>query len=212
MSCFFHNIIIKYFHIFSYKNENYCEVILNLQSVIPLWQELDYFKEYQAKLKDFQGEALAHESLSQALHIISIGTNDFIENYYTLPRGRSSEYTVTEYEDFIVGIAKQFLTSLYNLGARKINLTGLPPMGCLPLERNKRLFSLGDCNNEYNTVASNFNVKLKGMMDVLNRDLINVTIVYGDIYGILMDVIQNPELYGKFLCLSLNFFNIHYNS
>ncbi|KAJ4810505.1 GDSL esterase/lipase [Rhynchospora pubera] len=165
-------------------------------SVIPLWKEVDYFKEYQTKLKDFQGETLAHETLTQALYIISIGTNDFIENYYTMPSGRSTEYNVPEYEDFIVGIAKQFLTSLYNLGARKINLTGLPPMGCLPLERSKRLLSLGNCNDDYNKVASDFNVKLKGMMDVLNRDLVNVTIVYGDIYGILMDVIQNPGIYG----------------
>lgn len=170
-----------------------------MQSVIPLWKELNYFKEYQTKLKDFQGETLAHETLNQALYIISIGTNDFIENYYTVPRGRSSEYSVPEYEDFIVGIAKQFVTSLYNLGARKINLTGLPPMGCLPLERSKRLFTMGECNDEYNKVASNFNVKLMGMMDVLNKDLVNATIVYGDIYGILMDAIQNPKSYGKYV-------------
>ncbi|KAF3329504.1 GDSL esterase/lipase [Carex littledalei] len=165
-------------------------------SVIPLWKEVDYFKEYQTKLKAFQGETRAQETITQALYIVSIGTNDFIENYYTVPRGRSTEYTIPEYEDFILGISKQFLTSLYHLGARKINLIGLPPMGCLPLERSKKLFSIGECNDEYNAVASDFNIKLKKMMDVLHRDLVNATLVYGDIYGVLMDVIQNPGFYG----------------
>uniref|UniRef100_J3LAD8 GDSL esterase/lipase n=1 Tax=Oryza brachyantha TaxID=4533 RepID=J3LAD8_ORYBR len=53
-----------------------------LQSVLPLWKELDYFKEYTARLRSFRGDDAAAETLSEALYIVSMGTNDFLENYY----------------------------------------------------------------------------------------------------------------------------------
>ncbi|KAJ3679111.1 hypothetical protein LUZ60_017122 [Juncus effusus] len=168
----------------------------NIFSVIPLYEELDYFKEYQSKLKSSQGETQALQTLKQSLYIISVGTNDFIENYYSVSSRRSSEYTVSEYSDYLLHISEEFITNLYNLGARKIDLVGIPPMGCLPFERSKSLLSLGECNEEYNKVAFDFNVKLKGMIGRLNKELVNVSIVYGDIYGILMEVMQNYTSYG----------------
>ena len=50
--------------------------------------------------------------------MISVGTNDFLENYYPIP-GRSSQYTIREYENFLVGIARNFTKELYDLGAPK---------------------------------------------------------------------------------------------
>ncbi|OAY74432.1 GDSL esterase/lipase [Ananas comosus] len=165
-------------------------------SVIPLWKQLEYFKEYVGKLKSFQGEAKAQETLINALYVMSLGTNDFIENYFTLPGGRSSQFTVPEYEDFLLAISEGFVRDIHQLGARKLDLTGLPPMGCLPLERVTNRAALGACNEEYNKVAREFNVKLLGLVRKLNEELDGMEIVYGNVYDLLDDVVRNPASYG----------------
>lgn len=100
--------------------------------MIPLWKELEFYKEYQLKLRAYLGVGKANEVIGEALYTVSLGTNDFIENYYAIPGGRQSQFTVQEYQDFLLGIAEDFLKKLYNLGARKISVTGIAPMGCLP--------------------------------------------------------------------------------
>lgn len=171
-----------------------------LQSVIPLWKEMEYYKEYQEKLRGYLGNEKATEVIGEALYLMSIGTNDFLENYYVLPR-RSSEYNIKEYQNFLAGIAKDFITELYRLGARNISLSGLPPMGCLPLERTTNMFSGSDCVQEFNDVAKEFNEKLQGTIMKLNKELPGIRLVFSNPYDILLDIIQNPEKFGKFSAL-----------
>ncbi|KAI9185264.1 hypothetical protein LWI28_005712 [Acer negundo] len=129
---------------------------------------MEYYKEYQATLRGYIGNAKANKVLGEALYLISIGTNDFLENYYILPK-RSSEYSVED-QIFLAGIAEIFITELYQLGARKICISGLPPMGCLPLERTTNMFNGSDCVEEYNDVAKDFNGQLQEMVMKLNKE------------------------------------------
>ncbi|KAG1363922.1 GDSL esterase/lipase [Cocos nucifera] len=183
---------------FASAGSGYDNATSDVLSVIPLWRELEYFKEFQKKLEDYQGKAKTRETISEALYIMSLGTNDFLENYYTVPGGRRTQYTVDEYQDFLVGIAEGFIRNLYRLGARKLDLTGIPPMGCLPLERVANPTSREACNEMYNRVAWNFNGKLKQLVNKLNRELSGMTIVYGDIYYLFLDVIKKPLTFGEF--------------
>ncbi|KAI3703013.1 hypothetical protein L6452_28767 [Arctium lappa] len=164
-------------------------------SVIPLWKELEYFKEYHKKMRDYLGALKAKKILGEALYLISLGTNDFLENYYILPV-RSTIYSVQEYQDFLQGIAKNFIMDLYHLGARKISIAGLPPMGCLPLERTRNHFSGSNCTQEYNVVAKEFNVKLQQLVRKLNEELGGIQLVYSDVYKILSDIIKSPRSFG----------------
>ncbi|KAI4352572.1 hypothetical protein L6164_006810 [Bauhinia variegata] len=164
-------------------------------SVIPLWKQLEYYNEYQNKLKAYAGEIKAKEIISESLHMMSLGTNDFLENYYTIP-GRSSRYTPGEYENFLVGIAGNFIKQLYALGARKISLGGLPPMGCLPLERTTNVVGGNDCVPSYNRVALEFNGKLKNLTLQLHQELPGIKLVFSNPYYILQQIIRKPSLYG----------------
>lgn len=175
---------------------------MNLQSVIPLWKEVEYFKEYQEKLRGHLGNEKANEVLEEALYLISIGTNDFLENYYVFPK-RRSKYSIEEYQKFLLGIAANFFTELYRLGGRKISISGLPPMGCLPLERTTHVFR--DCVEEYNDVAKDFNGKLQETVGKLNRELPGIQLVLANPYDIFIDIIQHPEKFGK---LSATFFTV----
>lgn len=163
--------------------------------MIPLWKELDYYKQYQQELRGHLGNVEANEVLSEALYLISLGTNDFLENYYVIP-GRSSEFSIEDYQNFLIGIAGNFITELYQLGARKISICGLPPMGCLPLERTQNILSKSDCIEKYNDVAKNFNEKLQGLVIKLKLEL-GVQLVLANPYNILLEIIQNPIAFGK---------------
>ncbi|KAJ7960314.1 GDSL esterase/lipase [Quillaja saponaria] len=173
--------------------DNATSAVLN---VIPLWKELEYYKEYQNKLRGYLGEEKANEILSEALYLLSLGTNDFLDNYYLLP-GRRSQITVQQFEDFLIELAEDFIRKLYGLGGRKISITGLIPIGCLPLERTTNIREQRGCVKEYNNVAMEFNKKLEGnLVGKLNRELPSLKIVSANAYNIYNQIIRGPSLYG----------------
>ncbi|GFP90895.1 GDSL esterase/lipase at2g42990 [Phtheirospermum japonicum] len=170
----------------------------NVLNVIPLWREVDYFKDYQNKLKAYVGDTKASSIISEALYIISLGTNDFLENYYTLPSTRS-KYTVDQFQDFLIGLAEKFMKDIYNFGARKMSLTGLPPMGCLPLERSTNFVNgNGDgCMDGYNAVALRFNKKLSDLVTKMNGEMPGIRVVFSNPYAVFMRIIHKPSTFGK---------------
>ncbi|GAB2285228.1 hypothetical protein Dimus_019681 [Dionaea muscipula] len=175
---------------FASAGTGYDTVTSNVLSVIPLWREVEYYKEYQTRLRGYLGEVEANEIIREALYMTSIGTNDFLENYYTLPETRA-RFTVERYQDYLAGIAEDFLRQLYGLGARKVSFSGLPPMGCLPLERVPQ-----GCNEEYNGVAWNFNNKLYEIVFRLNDELPGLRLAMANPFYVFHDIILYPQTYG----------------
>ncbi|KAL5988036.1 hypothetical protein ACLOJK_035799 [Asimina triloba] len=166
-------------------------------NVIPLFKELDYFKEYQSRLRTCVGEQKAAYIISEALYIISIGTNDFLENYYLLPR-RKSQYSEDQYQDFLAGIARNFVKAIYDLGGRKISLGGLPPMGCLPLERTANIAGGHGCKEEYNVVAQNFNGKMKALVGQMRQQFQGLQLVFPAVYDKFLEIVEKPSEYGTY--------------
>ncbi|XP_047336497.1 GDSL esterase/lipase At4g26790-like [Impatiens glandulifera] len=200
---------------FASAGTGYDNATSDVLSVIPLWKEIEYYKEYQQKLRVHLGDRKANQIISDALYLISIGTNDFLENYYLLPK-RRSEYDEDQYQDFLVGIAHEFVKTLYKLGARKISVGGLPPMGCLPLERTTAVLrGEGDgCIESYNKVAMSFNSKLGGLVSNLKKELSGVQMVFSNPYFIVMQMVKKPSIYGfetvSVACCSTGLFEMSY--
>ncbi|TYG37821.1 hypothetical protein ES288_D13G172100v1 [Gossypium darwinii] len=198
---------------FASAGTGYDNATSDVLSVIPFWKELEYYKEYQNKLGKHLGKDEANQRFSESLHLISIGTNDFLENYYIFPT-RSSEYSVDEYQSFLIGIASNFIRELYKLGARKVVIGGLPPMGCLPLERITNMFFGSDCIDEYNDVAKDFNKKLQGAVTELKQELGGIHLVMSSPYDKLMEMIRNPSHFGfedaETACCGTGFFEMSY--
>ncbi|KAL2483283.1 GDSL esterase/lipase [Forsythia ovata] len=179
---------------FASAGTGYDNATSDVLGVIPFWKELEYYKDYQNKLRAYFGVQKANEIIADALYMTSIGTNDFLENYYTLPR-RQLQYNVDQYQDFLIGIARNFIVNLHGLGARKISLGGLPPMGCMPLERAENVASSNDCVESYNTVAMNFNHKLSYLVMALTKELPGIQLVLSNPYYILLQIVKRPSLY-----------------
>ncbi|KAF7097087.1 hypothetical protein CFC21_098947 [Triticum aestivum] len=164
--------------------------------VIPMWKEVQYFKEYKQRLAKHAGRARARHIVANAVYVVSVGTNDFLENYYLLVTGRFLQFTVAEYQDFLVARAAEFLTAIYRLGARRVTFAGLSAIGCVPLERTLNLLGGGGCNEEYNQVARDYNVKVKAMIARLRAELRGFRLAYINVYDDMVDLIQHPEKLG----------------
>ncbi|CAM0950713.1 unnamed protein product [Alopecurus aequalis] len=163
-----------------------------LSSVIPLSQQLEYFKEYKERLKLTMGEAEADKIIAEALYVFSIGTNDLMLNYFVLPL-RPAEYTPEEYVAYLVGIAETAVRDVHELGARKIIFTGILSFGCLPALRTTNRDAPGECNEEYNRVVLRYNAELQAAMGRLDGELgPGAQVVYSDVYDELNDVIASP--------------------
>ncbi|CAM8993961.1 unnamed protein product [Rhodiola kirilowii] len=113
---------------FASAGSGYDNATSDVLSVIPVWRQVEYFKEYKTKLAAYLGPQKARETISEALYLTSMGTNDFLENYYTMPQ-RRSQYNIEQYQTFLVGIAENLLRQMYSLGARKISLGGVTSDG-----------------------------------------------------------------------------------
>lgn len=97
------------------------------------------------------------------------------------------------------------LKELYGLGARRIAVFGVPAIGCVPSQRTLAGGLQRNCSQRHNQAAKMFNDKLSAKLDSLNRDLRDGNMVYIDVYNSLLDLVQNPKIYGKSIDLIICF-------
>ncbi|RHN45331.1 putative triacylglycerol lipase [Medicago truncatula] len=88
--------------------------------------------------------------------------------------------------------------NLYALGARKIGVTTLPPIGCMPFIITKFGYHSNKCVETINNVALDFNKKLNLTTENLIKKLPGVKLVIFDIYQPLYELIIRPSDYGFF--------------
>lgn len=165
-------------------------------SVIPFWKEIEYFKEYRTRLATLVGGIeKAVMVLNTAVAFISIGTNDFIANYFLEPI-RPSHFTVSQYIDFLLHTMSAYIEELYSLDVRRIGVINLPPLGCLPFEKTLRIKVGGECAEEVNEAAAEYNAKLISTIDELKPKLPGLKIVSLNYYDIVLGAIKDPAKYG----------------
>jgi phospholipase/lecithinase/hemolysin len=91
---------------------------------------------------------------------------------------------------------KLFLQELYSLDVRRIGVINLPPLGCLPFEKTLRIKVGGECAEEVNEAAAEYNAKLISTMDGLKPKLPGLKIVSLNYYDIVLSAIKDPAKYG----------------
>ncbi|RCV20197.1 hypothetical protein SEVIR_4G034800v4 [Setaria viridis] len=162
---------------------------------IPLSQQLQYFREYQSKLAAVAGGAQAHSIISGALYIISAGASDFVQNYYINPFLFKTQ-TADQFSDRLVAIFSNTVSQLYGMGARRIGVTSLPPLGCLPASIT--LFGHGSngCVSRLNRDSQSFNGKMNATVEALSRRYPDLKIAVFDIYTPLHDLATDPQAQG----------------
>ncbi|CAK9150497.1 unnamed protein product [Ilex paraguariensis] len=164
---------------------------------IPLSKQLEFYKEYQKKLVGIAGKANASTIISGSIYFVSGGSSDFVQNYYIDPLVYKV-YTPDQFSDILIQSYAKFIQDLYGLGARKIGVSTLPPIGCLPAAITLFGDDSNNCVAKMNKAAISFNNKLNATSINLQNKLSGLNLVVLDIYQPLHDLVTKPTDYGFF--------------
>nr|XP_043608561.1 GDSL esterase/lipase At4g16230-like [Erigeron canadensis] len=165
---------------------------------INLDAQLDNFANTRGYIISRIGVLAAEELFKGALFSVTIGSNDFINNYLT-PVVSTIEQKLVSPEAFVGELISRFrgqLTRLYNMGARKIVVPNVGPIGCIPYQRDVNPSAGDDCVALPNHLAQLFNLQLKGLLQDLTVSLEGSTFLFADVYRIVADIVQNFKSYG----------------
>ncbi|KAI4302003.1 hypothetical protein L6164_035227 [Bauhinia variegata] len=164
--------------------------------IIHIYKQLKLFEHYQERLSGHVGAQRAGEVVNRALVLITLGGNDFVNNYYLVPySARSRQFSLPDYVRYIISEYRKVLRRMYDLGVRRVLVTGTGPMGCAPAELATRSRN-GDCVVELQRAANLYNAQLVDMIKSLNREIGRDVFVAANAYQMHMDFISNPRAYG----------------
>ncbi|KAI3944533.1 hypothetical protein MKW92_049862 [Papaver armeniacum] len=165
--------------------------------IIHIGQQLEYFEKYQEKLRALIGEDEAQTLVNSALVLITLGGNDFVNNYYLVPFSvRSRQFSIENYITFLIVEYKIILSRLYDLGARRVLVTGTGPMGCVPAEIGIRQALTGQCDPQLQKAARLFNPALEQMLNGLNKEAGDHVFISANAFEMHNDFISNPQAFG----------------
>ncbi|KAL8244495.1 hypothetical protein R6Q59_010753 [Mikania micrantha] len=165
---------------------------------INLDAQLDNFANTRQDIISRIGAPAAQDLFNGALFSVTIGSNDFINNYLT-PVVSTAEQTLVPPEVFVGDLISRFrgqLKRLYDMGARKIVVPNVGPIGCIPYLRDINPSAGDNCVALANHLAQLFSLQLKDLLQELSFSLKGSTFIFADVYRIVSDIIQNQKSYG----------------
>ncbi|MCL7046539.1 hypothetical protein MKW94_024629 [Papaver nudicaule] len=168
--------------------------------------QLDNFANTKNYIISKLGDHGSNKFLARALFVVVMGSNDFIDNYFIpfLSIPEQKMLTPKMFVDILISRFRLQLTRLYEMGARKVSVANVGPVGCIPVERainrilnSKPWYKASDsCISEMNDAAMYFNKKLKSLVMEFNTKFVESKFLYVDIYGVFSHVINNYQSYG----------------
>ncbi|CAJ1961196.1 unnamed protein product [Sphenostylis stenocarpa] len=165
-------------------------------NIIRIYRQLQYWEEYQQRVSALIGPEQTERLINGALVLITLGGNDFVNNYYLVPySARSRQYNLPNYVKYIISEYKKILRRLYEIGARRVLVTGTGPLGCVPAELAQRSTN-GECSAELQRAASLFNPQLVQIIKELNSEIGSDVFVGVNTQQMHIDFINNPQQYG----------------
>ncbi|XP_074330493.1 GDSL esterase/lipase At5g45960-like [Apium graveolens] len=170
-----------------------------LSGVISITKQMEYFREYKARVEASIGLERSQYLIKNAVYIISAGTNDFAINYYGTSPIRRYTYSIPRYYQFLVQQIQKFIQDLLDFGARKIVMVGIPPIGCLPIviTLNSNLldkFLKRQCIQRLSDVAQGFNQIVAQKVIEMERN--DSKLYHVDIYETFQNIFQDPKKFG----------------
>ncbi|OIW02659.1 hypothetical protein TanjilG_29435 [Lupinus angustifolius] len=171
--------------------------------------QINYFKKTKEAISTKIGDEAANMHCNEAIYFIGIGSNDYINNYLQPFLADGQQYTPDEFGDLLISTLDQQLTTLYQLGARKMVFNGLGPLGCIPSQRVKS--KTGQCLKQVNIWIRKFNSKLQNLIMTLNNRLPSAKLIFADTYPSVLELIDNPTAYAN-VVLGDKFFSSLFSS
>ncbi|KAG5529025.1 hypothetical protein RHGRI_029631 [Rhododendron griersonianum] len=171
----------------------------NLGQRFSLSQQVENFEKTLNQLRNnmnMSDEEISHY-LSKALVVMTLGSNDYINNYLVPSMYPTSfMYNPKDYADLLIKRYARQILAMHGLGLRKFFFGGIGPLGCIPNQIATSLAPNGKCVSFVNDLVGMFNTRLRSLVDQLNTKHPEAIFVYGNTYGALGDILNNPTAYG----------------
>ncbi|KAF5200556.1 GDSL esterase/lipase [Thalictrum thalictroides] len=177
---------------FASSASGYDNLTAQITNVLSVSKQLEYLRHYKIQLREFVGKKKSEETVKNAIFTLSMGTNDFIQNYFVQPN-RSKEFTVEQYIDYLTNCMAEDIVEMHNEGANRLIVVGLSPLGCIPLV--KTVSGTTECVGRLNSAALLMNSKIKHKLATL-RSSLKMKIGYQDTYTSFVKARKFPKKYG----------------
>ncbi|CAA2971925.1 GDSL esterase lipase At4g28780-like [Olea europaea subsp. europaea] len=165
-------------------------------NIIRIHQQLEFFQEYQQRVSALIGEEQAQRFVNKALVLITLGGNDFVNNYFFMPvTARRLQYNLEDFSRYLIVEYRKILMRLHELGARRVLVTGSGPLGCVPSQLATRSTN-GQCAEEPQLASAIFNPLLIQMIKGLNQELGSHIFVAANAVQMQNNFIDNPQAFG----------------
>ncbi|XP_059660220.1 GDSL esterase/lipase LTL1-like [Cornus florida] len=171
---------------------------IQFASIIRIFQQMQFFQQYQVRVSALIGPAQAQRLVNGALVLITLGGNDFVNNYFLAPvTARRIQFgsNLQAFSRYLISEYQKILMRLYDLGARRVLVTGTGPLGCVPSQLAARSID-GNCAPEPQQAAAIFNPLLIEMIRNLNGKLGSNVFVAVNAMEMQNNFISNPQAYG----------------
>ncbi|GMY20336.1 GDSL esterase/lipase At5g33370-like [Fagus crenata] len=165
-------------------------------NIIRMYRQLEYFQEYQQRVRDIIGSQETVRLVNEALVLITCGGNDFVNNYYLVPNSvRSRQFALPDYVKYLISEYQKLLQELYELGARRVLVTGTGPLGCVPAELAQRGTN-GGCSAELQRASALYNPQLVEMIRNLNNEIGRDVFIGANTQEMSRNFVTDPQAFG----------------
>lgn len=132
------------------------------------------------------------QELSSSLALVSVAGNDY--SFYISTNG--SYKGIHSFVKLLIKQLSTDLVRLYNIGIRKVAVTSMEPLGCLPIATVD--YSNQRCNETSNKVAIFHNLLLRKALERIRKNLSGLSLVALDQYTSVMSILSHPQQHGNF--------------
>ncbi|XP_011024535.1 PREDICTED: GDSL esterase/lipase At4g28780 [Populus euphratica] len=170
---------------------------IQFASILRMFRQFQLFQQYQQRVSAIIGTDRTQQLVNGALVLITLGGNDFVNNYFLTPFApRRRQFSLPDYSRFLVSEYRKILMRLYELGGRRILVTGTGPLGCVPAQLAMSGSTNGECAPEPQRAAQIFNPELFQMLQNLNRELGSDVFITANAFAMNSNLINNPQRFG----------------
>ncbi|KAK2970018.1 hypothetical protein RJ640_008358, partial [Escallonia rubra] len=164
-------------------------------SVISLKTQLRNYKKVEARLRSELGDGEAKMTLSTAVYLFSIGTNDYISPFLTNSTILIS-YPPAQYVEMVISNLTSVIKEIHKRGGRKFGFLNLGPLGCLPGLRILDPQGHGGCLEEASMLAKLHNEALSKLLRRMDKHLEGFKHLLYDFKSSLRRRMKHPSRYG----------------
>ncbi|PIN14321.1 hypothetical protein CDL12_13060 [Handroanthus impetiginosus] len=151
----------------------------------------------QVQLQQFQTlvqqNHIQKNLIKESLFFLESGSNDIFNYFYPFD---PPTLTPDDYVQSMLSQVRTFVNTIYKLGARRIVLFALGPVGCVPARINLPGAPANKCFGKMNKMVKNYNVGLENVVKTLPDKNPGAVGAFGAIYKTVQIFRADPKRYG----------------